>query len=96
MSLIKALIHFFMHLGKWDEVHAWMKEDDKGPVAPISREEWLAKLDMHKPLEDITDGWFWRSIPAGLDRIWNSDRRTVDDVDIHRLHQHHISLDCGS
>ena len=95
VSLVKVLSHFFMRPGKWDEVRTWMHEDDHGSLPPISREEWLSNLDIHKPLKDIMDGWFWRSIPAGLERIWNPDRKTVDDVDVQRLHQRHVSLACG-
>ena len=59
VSLVKVLSHFFMHPGKWDEVRTWMHEDDHGSLPPISREEWLSNLNIHKPLEDIMDGWFW-------------------------------------
>ena len=72
-----------------------MHEDDHGSLPPISREEWLSNLNIHKPLKDITDGLFWGSIPAGLERIWNLDWKTVDDVDVQRLHQRHVLLACG-
>jgi hypothetical protein len=94
-SLIKALQLFFMRPGKWEEVHAWMKDHDRGPAPTISREQWLDSLDPHLPLEDITDGWFWRFIPAGFERFWDSDRKKLVDVDVKRLNQRHVSLECG-
>lgn len=94
-SLIKALEHFFMRPGKWEEVQAWRKDGDHEPAPTISCDEWLASLDWDKPLNDMSDGWVWRSIPAGFQRFWDPDRKTVDDVDVHRLYQRHVSLGCG-
>jgi hypothetical protein len=94
-SLIKALQLFFMRPGKWEEVHAWMKDHDQGLVPTISHVQWLESLDPHLPLEDITDGWFWWSIPAGFEWFWDSDHKKLKDVDVKRLNQHHVSLECG-
>jgi len=94
-SLIKALQLFLMRPGKWEEVHAWMKDHDRGLAPTISRAQWLNSLDPHLPLEDITDGWFRRFIPAGFEQFWDSDCKKPVDVDVKRLNQRHVSLECG-
>jgi len=60
-SVRKALQNFMKRPGKWEELQHWRKEDDHRPAQPISCEEWLAGLDPLVPLEDIHDGWRWRS-----------------------------------
>jgi hypothetical protein len=47
--------------------------------------EWLDGLDWDKPLNDMSDGWVWRSIPAGFQRFWDPDHKIIDDVDMQAL-----------
>jgi len=94
-SLEKALQHLLMRPGKWDELQSWRQEFDIGPGLPLSRDKWLAQLNMEKPLCDVTDGWVWRSIPAGAERFWDPDRKKVQDLNARRVLQRHVSLECG-
>ena len=45
-------------------------------------------------MTDIYDGWGWRTIQAGLDRQ-RGGKWTVQDVDVHELHQRFVSLPLG-
>ena len=94
-SLEKALQHLLLRPSKWEKLQSWRQDFDIGPNPTLSRDEWLAQLDMNKPLNDITNGWVWHSIPAGAERFWDPDRKKVQDLNTCRIQQCHVSLECG-
>lgn len=60
----------------------WRREElgDFEDSAPVPREEWEEATDMDAVLEDISDGWLWRSLPLGLQRVVNKNNHEVRDV----------------
>jgi hypothetical protein len=62
----------------------------------MTPEEFDESLGMDDPLDDIHDGYRWRSVPAFLEQRWDPRRRDVDDVDIFPGPQRRfVSLPCG-
>ncbi|KDQ07321.1 hypothetical protein BOTBODRAFT_92259, partial [Botryobasidium botryosum FD-172 SS1] len=45
------------------------------------------------PMHDMHDGWGWRVIQARLQRI-QKEGFEIEDVDVHRIHQRFVSLEC--
>ncbi|KAJ7246650.1 hypothetical protein C8J57DRAFT_1438153 [Mycena rebaudengoi] len=91
----RVIAHMLMRPGKYDQLQLWRGPgDEPGRVSPTTAKDYDAFPDPDKPMKNITDGWAWRAIKAGLVR-----RRTgawkVEDVDIRELNQRFVSLPCG-
>ena len=83
--------------GKWEDFQLWRTDDDApGRVAPLAQPPtgYDAFGDPGVRLCDVTDGWGWRAIQAGLERR-RTGRWDVEDVDVHQIHQRFVALPCG-
>lgn len=69
-SPIAWLQHVLRLPGMSELMQNWQNDEngDRGLSAPISSEEWMRNLDIHRPVGDISEGWGWRSTLAGLER----------------------------
>jgi hypothetical protein len=94
-SFKAALERLLMRPAKWEELQHWRKDGDQEPAPPITREEWYAEKDVNEPLTDIYDGWMWRSLRTGMVRQWDSKKLKVNDIDVNKLNQRFVSLECG-
>jgi hypothetical protein len=91
----KAIQHMLLRPGKLAQINEWRRPgDEPRRVAPTTAEGYEAFPDPSVPIRDGPDGWEWRTIRAGLER-----RRTgawsIEDVDVHEIHQRFVSLPCG-
>ncbi|KAJ7348718.1 hypothetical protein DFH08DRAFT_698508, partial [Mycena albidolilacea] len=82
-------------LGKVSQWQEWRGPDDgAGKREPSKLKGYAAFPDPNKPMTDITDGWGWRAIQAGLERrrngVWE-----VRDVDVLELKQQFVALPNG-
>ncbi|KAJ7302242.1 hypothetical protein DFH08DRAFT_978112 [Mycena albidolilacea] len=70
------------------KVAQWQKwrgpEDIPGVREPVTLKGYAAFSDLDKPMTDITDGWGWRAVQAGLQRRRNG-KWEIKDVDVHEL-----------
>jgi hypothetical protein len=55
---------------------------------------YAAFSDLDKPMTDITDGWGWRAVQAGLERRRNG-KWEIKDVDVHELKLQFVALPNG-
>jgi hypothetical protein len=90
-----VITHMLMRPGKYEQIQLWRGPEDKpGRFPPVKVEGYDAFPDPDKPMKNITDGWAWRAIQAGLTR-----RRTgkwkVEDIDVREINQRFVSLPCG-
>jgi hypothetical protein len=91
----KAIQHMLLRPGKLAQINEWRRPgDEPRRVAPTTAKGYEAFPDPSVPIRDGPDGWEWRTIRAGLER-----RRTgawsIEDVDVHEIHQRFVSLPCG-
>ncbi|KAJ7027447.1 hypothetical protein C8F04DRAFT_879956, partial [Mycena alexandri] len=91
----KALQRMCLQPGKVAQWQEWRGPDDTaGKRAPSTLRGYAAFPDLDKPMIDITDGWGWRAIQAGLERrrngVWE-----IRDVDVHELKQQFVALPNG-
>jgi hypothetical protein len=84
-----------MRAGKWEELGLWKGVDDHAAALPMTKEEWEASRSRDAPLYSIHDGWRWRSLAAGMQRIWDADSEDWQDVDVKNLRRRFVSLPCG-
>ncbi|KAJ7262555.1 hypothetical protein C8J57DRAFT_1231919 [Mycena rebaudengoi] len=82
-----VITHMLMRPGKYEQIQLWRGPEDKpGRFPPVKVEGYDAFPDPDKPMKNITDGWAWRAIQAGLTR-----RRTgkwkVEDIDVREINQ---------
>lgn len=82
--------------GKLAEMSKWRStpDDQPGDKAPIPIEDWPGSLDAEFRMYDITDGWGWNAIRAGLHRR-KGGRWGVQDVDVDELNQRFVTLPNG-
>ena len=72
----------------------------RGPADVVGKREpsklkgYAASTDLDKPMRDITDGWGWRAIQAGLERRRNG-RWEIRDVDVCEVNQQFVALPNG-
>ncbi|KAG9084505.1 hypothetical protein FS749_005190 [Ceratobasidium sp. UAMH 11750] len=80
-SPIAWIKHMLTLPGISELMQTWrLSEADKEELtAPTPCEDWLQNLDVDRPIGDIHEGWGWRSMVAGLERV--QDPRTGDIVD---------------
>lgn len=79
-------------VGQWQE---WRRPTDVvGKREPSKLKDYAAFPDLDKPMTDITDGWGWRAIQAGLERRRNG-RWEIRDVDVSELNQQFVALPNG-
>jgi hypothetical protein len=91
----KAIQRMCLQPGKVAQWQEWRgPADAPGKREPSTRTGYDAFDDLDKPMVDITDGWGWRAIQAGLERrrngIWE-----IRDVDVHELRQQFVALPNG-
>ncbi|KAI3998325.1 hypothetical protein K525DRAFT_214799, partial [Schizophyllum commune Loenen D] len=60
--------------------------DEPGVVSPSDVQGYDAFPDPDKPMTDVSDGWAWRAVMAGLYRR-RSGSWEVRDVDVHEVNQ---------
>ena len=93
-SLRAALRRFLLRPGIYDALQHWRGPgDEPGEAPPITQREWLANLDVHRPMTDIYDGWGWRSLRAHCERVWDSRARRVTDESL--VNQRFVALEMG-
>lgn len=82
--------------GKVAELSLWRTkpEDQAGEKPPISMDEWAGLLDDNFRMYDMTDGWGWNAIRAGLQRR-KGGQWGVHDVDVNELNQRFVALPNG-
>lgn len=82
--------------GKVAELNKWRTEDsDKaGDKPPIPMDEWAGHFDEDFRMYDMTDGWGWNAIRAGLQRRKGGPWE-VHDVDVDELNQRFVALPNG-
>ncbi|KAK7025800.1 hypothetical protein R3P38DRAFT_3316414 [Favolaschia claudopus] len=91
----KALQRMALQPGKVDQWQKWRgPEDIPGIREPSALKGYAAFSDLDKPMTDITDGWRWRTIQAGLERRRNG-KWEIRDVDVHELNQQFVALPNG-
>jgi hypothetical protein len=96
VRLKKAVQHLLSRPGKYEQLQHWRYPgvDDPGPAAPHETQGYNAFIDPKVPMSDVYDGWGWRTIHAGLERR-RGGKWTIQDVDVHELHQRFVSLPLG-
>ncbi|OBZ73172.1 hypothetical protein A0H81_06975 [Grifola frondosa] len=81
--------------GKVEEFSKWREEGDaSGQTPPAEREDWPGWANPQFRMYDMTDGWGWRAIQAGLQRR-RGGKWGIEDVDVHELHQRFVALPIG-
>ncbi|KAL1713956.1 hypothetical protein EV715DRAFT_210517 [Schizophyllum commune] len=90
-----AIARMCLQPGKVEQWQRWRREEDTpGRTSPSLAKGYDSFEDPTKPMYDVTDGWRWRAVMAGLQRqrdgVWN-----VDDVDVRGLNQRFVSLPNG-
>ncbi|KAJ7269466.1 hypothetical protein C8J57DRAFT_1066232, partial [Mycena rebaudengoi] len=79
-------------VAQWQE---WRTNlDQPGQCKPSAQTGYDAFDDLDKPMTNITDGWGWRAMQAGLEHCRNG-KWEVHDVDVHELEQQFITLPNG-
>ncbi|KAI5827021.1 hypothetical protein K523DRAFT_310242 [Schizophyllum commune Tattone D] len=68
--------------------------DEPGVVPPTAAQGYDAFPDPDKPMTDVSDGWAWRAVMAGLQRR-RSGAWEVRDIDALELNQRFVSLPNG-
>jgi hypothetical protein len=95
-SIKDAISRLLRRPGIWEQCQLWRKNGDHGPSEPMTTEEYDESLGMDDVLNDIHDGYGWRSIPAFLERRWDPHRRDVEDVNMFTgPPRRFVSLPCG-
>jgi hypothetical protein len=96
VRLKKAVQHLLSRPGKYEQLQHWRYPggDDPGPARPFTTQGYDAFIHPSMPMTDIYDGWGWRMIQAGLERRRGGEW-TIQDVDVHELHQRFVSLPLG-
>ncbi|KAJ7073659.1 hypothetical protein C8F01DRAFT_1271383 [Mycena amicta] len=90
-----AIQRMCLQPGKLEQWQEWRKEDDApGHRPPSTSTGYDAFPDLDAPLHDITDGWRWRTIQAGLERRRNGTW-DVKDVDVQNLRMQYVALPYG-
>jgi hypothetical protein len=91
--LKKAVQHLLSCPRKYEQLQHWRDPgtDDPRPAKPFAIQGYNVFLDPKVPMTDIYDGWGWQAIQAGLERR-RGGKWTIQDVDVHELHQHFVSL----
>ncbi|KAL1724248.1 hypothetical protein EV715DRAFT_268831 [Schizophyllum commune] len=90
-----AIARMCLQPGKVEQWQLWRGAGDEvGPITPSTSEGYDAFADADKPMSDVSDGWAWRTVMAGLQRRRNGTWE-VHDVDVHQLNQRFVSLPNG-
>jgi hypothetical protein len=91
----KAIQRMLLQPGKLAQINEWRGPGDEiGKVPPVADKGYDAFPDPFQPIKDVCDGWEWRTIRAGLERR-RTGEWTIEDVDVHEIHQRFVSLPCG-
>ncbi|KAJ7358085.1 hypothetical protein DFH08DRAFT_1042899 [Mycena albidolilacea] len=91
----RAIQRMCLQPGKVAQWQEWRRPDDSaGRKEPSKLKGYAAFPDPNKPMTDITDGWGWRAIQAGLERRQNGVWE-VWDVDVLELKQQFVALPNG-
>ncbi|KAF8205907.1 hypothetical protein K438DRAFT_1963684 [Mycena galopus ATCC 62051] len=91
----KALQRMALQAGKVAQWQKWRgPEDIPGIREPITLKGYAAFTDLDKPMSDITHGWGWRAVQAGLERRRNG-KWEIRDVDVHEVRQEFVALPNG-
>ncbi|KAJ7318344.1 hypothetical protein DFH08DRAFT_714721 [Mycena albidolilacea] len=91
----KALQRMALQAGKVAQWQKWRgPEDIPGVREPVTLKGYAAFSDLDKPMTDITDGWGWRAVQAGLERRRNG-KWEIKDVDVHELKLQFVALPNG-
>lgn len=91
----KAIQRMCLQPGKVAQWQEWRGPDDiVGQREPSELQGFAAFSDPDRPLTDISDGWGWRAVQAGLQRrrngVWE-----IQDVDVDELKQQFVALPNG-
>ncbi|KAJ6554294.1 hypothetical protein B0H19DRAFT_1293882 [Mycena capillaripes] len=91
----RAIQRMCLQPGKVAQWQEWRGPGDgAGRREPSTLKGFDAFPDPDKPMTDITDGWGWRAIQAGLERrrngVWE-----IRDVDVQNLKQQFVALPNG-
>lgn len=91
----RAIQRILLQPGKLQQLNEWRGPgDEPGRTAPTTLEGYEAFPDPCRPMKDISDGYGWCAIWAGLERrrtgIWS-----LKDVDVRGIQQRFVSLPCG-
>jgi Zn-finger nucleic acid-binding protein len=86
-SPIAWIRHMLNLAGVPELLQTWRAQESDAELltAPVSAQEYINNLNVHRPIADICDGWGWRSTEAGLERIYNP--HTGDVIDQSTLEQ---------
>ncbi|KAJ7434622.1 hypothetical protein FB451DRAFT_1063278 [Mycena latifolia] len=91
----KAIQRMCLQPGKVAQWQEWRRpEDTVGKREPSTLTGYAAFEDLDKPMTDISDGWGWRAVQAGLQRRRNG-RWEIRDVDVLELKQQFVALPNG-
>jgi len=94
----KAIQRQCLQPGKVQQWQSWRGPDDlPARQAPLHqpKDGFDAFDNPFEPMKDITDGWGWRTIQAGLERRRRRSGWEVQDIDVHELSQRFVSLPNG-
>jgi hypothetical protein len=96
VRLKKAVQHLLLRPGKYEQLQHWRcpELDEPGPAKPFVTQGYDAFIDLSISMTDVYDGWGWRAIQAGLERR-RGGKWTIEDIDVHELHQRFVSLPLG-
>lgn len=96
--IIPQLQRILRRPGKYEEFQHWRREgdaaDEPGRGAPDSSKGYEAFPDPKFRLNDVSDGWAWRAVQAGLSRR-RGRQSEVEDVDTSNLNQRFVKLPNG-
>lgn len=99
VPLIPAIERVLLRPGKIEELNAWRKlpGDEAGlRIPPETFEDWPGFANGSHRLSDITDGWAWRAIAAGLERRRSpTSKWGFEDVDVSNVNQRFVNLPNG-
>lgn len=94
-NLVVVLRRIMLRPGKFDQMQHWRRSgDEPGLAEPVGEAEHRKHHPSSEQMCDITDGWGWREIEAGLERHTLPSGQ-VKDISSLSWNQRFVSLPCG-
>ncbi|KAF8675480.1 hypothetical protein RHS04_06703 [Rhizoctonia solani] len=97
-SPIAWIQHILSLSGMAELLQTWRSKghgDNAGLLDPILSHKWMEGLDENLPIGDISKGWGWREMEAGLEQLYNPTTGNVIDHQTIELPICFVSLPYG-
>jgi hypothetical protein len=91
----RAIARWLLRPGKYEQLQGWRIDDEDEPGRSVPYQDtdgFNAFVDPAVRITDVTEGWGWRNLPAGLKRIHGGPWEITDVSDIN---QRFVNLPCG-